>query len=106
MNRCAPPDHVLCLAAKTQEAQTLRLGELARKRREHKDEQKTLFRRADGSSFNVGDPDESQTAETKEEKKSLDTQNANPTDAFVRFQSIQNIKCSEFAGLRLLIIQI
>lgn len=86
--------------------QTLRLGELARKRREHKDEQKTLFRRADGSSFNVGDPDESQTAETKGEKKSLDTQNANPTDAFVRFQSIQNIKCSEFAGLRLLIIQI
>lgn len=39
-------------------------------------------------------------------KKSLDTQNANPTDAFVQFQSIQNIKCSDFAGLRLLIIQI
>lgn len=68
MNRCAPPDHVLCLAAKTREARRSDSGSLRWKRREHKDEQKTLFRRADGSSFNVGDPDESQTAETKGEK--------------------------------------
>lgn len=85
--------------------QTLRLGELARKRREHKDEQKTLFRRADGSSFNVGDPDESQTAETKG-KKIFGHPECQSNRCFVRFQSIQNIKCSEFAGLRLLIIQI
>lgn len=36
---CAPP------RCKDARGQTLRLGELARKRREHKDDQKTLFRR-------------------------------------------------------------
>lgn len=38
MNRCAPPDRALCLARRDARGQTLRLRELTRKRREHKED--------------------------------------------------------------------
>lgn len=90
MNRCAPPDRALCLARRDARGQTLRLRELTRKRREHKEDREV-------GSAGLTDlllmwPTLMRARQRKcnpPKKTTLDSQSANLTDALSAFRAFR-----------------